>query len=434
MNSATPYIKSKWRILFLFVGLGFLYLPILILMAYSFNSSRLVTVWKSFSFHWYEALVQDEEFLHAIYLTFSIGFCAATMSVIIGTLAAFVLTRFNRFKGYGIFSFSITAPMIMPEVITGLSLLLMFIAMSNGSHALVQYLLESFNIQEGNFLYPFLMQLDGFPNRGVVTIWIAMVTFTSAYVTVIVRARLKETDLSIEECIERYLDAKRSVLLFSKGVILVEGDAEEILIPALVKQTLGVSLDELGIGVINVGSVSFEYIASVFGDERIRRHCSIITDLDAQVEGAHKGSEGAEQRGISNTRLLSEDADERYIELISNLFNNYIFARGHSISGISIDTAKFVKNDAFDLNVDNISNSTTRKLIEENPEFKSVYQIILGSFRKKRTASNIITPSVVDSFNKVVDEINEIINKEDDKGFKTFFDYLNIQSSKNDEN
>jgi putrescine transport system permease protein len=199
MNSATPYIKSKWRILFLFVGLGFLYLPILILMAYSFNSSRLVTVWKSFSFHWYEALVQDEEFLHAIYLTFSIGFCAATMSVIIGTLAAFVLTRFNRFKGYGIFSFSITAPMIMPEVITGLSLLLMFIAMSNGSHALVQYLLESFNIQEGNFLYPFLMQLDGFPNRGVVTIWIAMVTFTSAYVTVIVRARLKETDLSIEE-------------------------------------------------------------------------------------------------------------------------------------------------------------------------------------------------------------------------------------------
>lgn len=140
-----------------------------------------------------------------------------------------------------------------------------------------------------------------------------------------------------------------------------------------------------------------------------------------------------EQRGISNTKLLSEDADERYIELISNLFNNYIFARGHSISGISIDTAKFVKNDAFDLNVDNISNSTTRKLIEENPEFKSVYQIILGSFRKKRTASNIFTPSVVDSFNKVVDEINEIINKEDDKGFKTFFDYLNIQSSKQDD-
>jgi putrescine transport system permease protein len=198
MNS-TPYIKSKWRLLFLFVGLSFLYLPIIILMIYSFNSSRLVTVWKSFSFQWYEALIQDEEFLHAIYLTFSIGFFAASMSVIIGTLAAFVLTRFNRFRGYSIFSFSITAPMIMPEVITGLSLLLMFIAMSNGSHAFVQYLVTTFNIQEGHFLYPFLMQLDGFPNRGVITIWIAMVTFTSAYVTVIVRARLKETDLSIEE-------------------------------------------------------------------------------------------------------------------------------------------------------------------------------------------------------------------------------------------
>lgn len=139
-----------------------------------------------------------------------------------------------------------------------------------------------------------------------------------------------------------------------------------------------------------------------------------------------------EQRGISNMSLLSESPDEKYIELISNLFNNYIFARGHAISGISIDSAKFVKGNGFDLNVENIKNSTTRKLIEENPEFKNVYQIILGSFRKKRTASNIITPSVVESFNKVVDEIDNIINKED-KGFKTFFDYLNIQSSKQDD-
>ncbi|MBR4589899.1 MAG: hypothetical protein IKO36_04465 [Bacteroidaceae bacterium] len=136
-----------------------------------------------------------------------------------------------------------------------------------------------------------------------------------------------------------------------------------------------------------------------------------------------------EQRGISNISLLSTEPDERYIELISNLFNNYIFARGHSILGISIDTAKFVKNNEFNLNTDNITNTTTKKLIEENPEFKSVFQIILGSFRKKRNPSNIITPTVVNSFNSVVDEINEIINKKDDKEFKTFFDYLNIQSS-----
>ena len=139
-----------------------------------------------------------------------------------------------------------------------------------------------------------------------------------------------------------------------------------------------------------------------------------------------------EQRGIANIRLLSETPEEKYIELISNLFNNYIFARGNSISGISIDTAKFAKGQGFELNVDNITNTTTRKLIEENPEFKNVFQIILGSFRKKRTASNIITPSVVDSFNKVVDDINNLINKEDN-GFKTFFDYLNIQSSKQDD-
>lgn len=112
-------------------------------------------------------------------------------------------------------------------------------------------------------------------------------------------------DLSLSECIERYLDAKRSVLLFSKGVILVEGDAEEILIPSLVKQTLGVSLDELGIGIINIGSVSFEYVASVFSDERIQRHCAIITDLDAQVEGAKKGSEGAATRGLSRKEKLT---------------------------------------------------------------------------------------------------------------------------------
>ncbi len=199
MSTEAPHIRSKWRIFFLFIGLTFLYAPIIILMAYSFNSSRLVTVWKSFSFDWYIALAHDDEFLHAIYLTLSIGFCAATMAVVIGTLAAFVLTRFSNFRGKSIFSFSITAPMIMPEVITGLSLLLMFIAMANGSHAVAQWLITTFNLTEDSFLYPFLQQLDGFPNRGVFTIWIAMVTFTSAYVMVIIRARLKETDLSIEE-------------------------------------------------------------------------------------------------------------------------------------------------------------------------------------------------------------------------------------------
>ena len=113
--------------------------------------------------------------------------------------------------------------------------------------------------------------------------------------------------MTLSECVERYLDAKRSVLLFSKGVILVEGDGEEILIPNMIRKALGVSLDELGIGLVNVGSVSFEYIASLFGEERINRSCAIITDEDVQI--VEKSSafykESAEIRGKSRKEKLT---------------------------------------------------------------------------------------------------------------------------------
>ena len=112
-------------------------------------------------------------------------------------------------------------------------------------------------------------------------------------------------DIGLTKCLERYLDAKRSVLLFSKGVILVEGDGEEILIPSLIKKTMGVSLDELGIGLINVGSVAFENIACIFDPSRLQRYCSIITDMDVQVEGASKCSDEAEKRGISRKEKLN---------------------------------------------------------------------------------------------------------------------------------
>lgn len=111
--------------------------------------------------------------------------------------------------------------------------------------------------------------------------------------------------LSLSLCLERYLDAKRSVLLFSKGVILVEGDGEEILLPAMVKRGLGVSLDELGIGLINVGSVSFEYVASLFDNYRLQRHCAIITDSDAILAGAKKCNAEAATRGASRKQKLS---------------------------------------------------------------------------------------------------------------------------------
>lgn len=114
------------------------------------------------------------------------------------------------------------------------------------------------------------------------------------------------SNLSIEQCIERYLDAKRSVLLFSKAVILVEGDGEELLIPSLVKQRFGVSLDELGIGLINIGSVAFEYVACIFSDERIQRRCAIVTDLDAVVENAEKCSEKAAQLGANRKQKIDD--------------------------------------------------------------------------------------------------------------------------------
>ena len=110
--------------------------------------------------------------------------------------------------------------------------------------------------------------------------------------------------LSLSLCLERYLDAKRSVLLFSKGVILVEGDGEEILLPAMVKKALGVSLDELGIGLINVGSVSFEYVASLFDSQRLQRYCALITDSDAILTGATKCSTEAATRGDSRKAKL----------------------------------------------------------------------------------------------------------------------------------
>ena len=173
MSTPIPQVKSPWRTLCLLLGFGYLYAPILILIIYSFNESRLVTVWSNFSIKWYFELFRDKQMMDGVMLSLSIGVMSASMAVIIGTLAAFVLTRLGKFTGETGFAFLITAPMVMPEVITGLALLLLFVSMSS---------------------------MFGWPTqRGAMTIWIAHVTFTAAYVTVIVRSRLREMDLSIEE-------------------------------------------------------------------------------------------------------------------------------------------------------------------------------------------------------------------------------------------
>jgi putrescine transport system permease protein len=169
MNSGRPW----FRISTLVLGFLFLYIPILSLIAYSFNKSKLVTVWGGFSTHWYGALLKNDQILNAAWLSVRIGMVSATLAVILGTLCGLALTRFGPFKGRTLLSGMKSAPLVMPEVITGLSMLLLFVTME---------------------------QLIGWPaGRGITTIIIAHVTFTMAFVTVIVQSRLVQLDESIEE-------------------------------------------------------------------------------------------------------------------------------------------------------------------------------------------------------------------------------------------
>jgi putrescine transport system permease protein len=157
----------------LVLGLLFIYLPMLILVIYSFNASKLVTVWGGWSIKWYVGLLDNTQLMGSVVRSLEIACYTAVAAVALGTLAAFVLTRITRFKGRTLFGGLVTAPLVMPEVITGLSLLLLFVAMA---------------------------QMIGWPQeRGIVTIWIAHTTFCAAYVAVVVSARLRELDLSIEE-------------------------------------------------------------------------------------------------------------------------------------------------------------------------------------------------------------------------------------------
>ncbi|MBZ9784958.1 ABC transporter permease subunit [Pseudomonas sp. REP124] len=165
--------RFRFSSFMLVVGLLFIYLPMLILVIYSFNASKLVTVWGGWSIKWYVGLMDNTQLMGSVVRSLEIACYTAIAAVALGTLAAFVLTRITRFKGRTLFGGLVTAPLVMPEVITGLSLLLLFVAMA---------------------------QMIGWPQeRGIVTIWIAHTTFCAAYVAVVVSARLRELDLSIEE-------------------------------------------------------------------------------------------------------------------------------------------------------------------------------------------------------------------------------------------
>ncbi|GAB3122059.1 ABC transporter permease subunit [Novispirillum itersonii] len=168
MTNRSPFLISA-----LAFGFAFLYVPILLLIVFSFNESKLVTVWGGFSFKWYGELFQDEQLLGAAKISLLIAAMSATLATLLGTMAGLIMARFGRFKGRTLFSGMITAPMVMPEVITGLAILLMFVV---------------------------LEELTGWPDgRGITTITIAHTTFAMAYVTIVIQSRLSQMDDSVEE-------------------------------------------------------------------------------------------------------------------------------------------------------------------------------------------------------------------------------------------
>jgi putrescine transport system permease protein len=165
--------RSLFLMTALALGFAFLYVPILSVIVLSFNASKLVTVWGGFSTHWYGVLMGDRQMLEGAWLSLRIAAVTATGAVIIGTLAGLVLARFGRFRGRTLLSGMVTAPLVMPEVITGLSLLLLFVAFSK---------------------LPFMPE-----ERGFSTIAIAHITLTLSYVAVVVQSRLASMDESLEE-------------------------------------------------------------------------------------------------------------------------------------------------------------------------------------------------------------------------------------------
>jgi putrescine transport system permease protein len=222
--------------LVLALGYAFLYLPIVLLVVFSFNESRLGTVWTGFSLKWYYALMDDASMLSAAWVSLKIAFLAATFAVALGTLAALVMTRFRAFRGKTVFGALMTAPLVMPEVVTGLSLLLMFFT---------------------------VFAPLGLEPKGLLSILIAHITFTMAFVTVVLSSRLAELDRSLEEA-AMDLGANRVKVFF---VITLPIIAPALLSGWLLAFTL--SLDDVVISSFVAGPDSTTLPMKVFSSVRL---------------------------------------------------------------------------------------------------------------------------------------------------------------------
>jgi putrescine transport system permease protein len=251
---------SLFNITSLAVGFAFLYLPILLLVVYSFNASRLVTVWGGFSTQWYGALFRNEALMEAAWVTVRIALLSASLATILGTLAALALTRYGRFPGRTLFTGMVYAPMVMPEVITGLSLLLFFVAIG----------------------------LD----RGFWTITLAHTTLTMCFVTVIVQSRLMSFDRSLEEA-AMDLGAPPLRTFFSVTLPLI---APSIAAGFLLAFTL--SLDDLVIASFNTGPGATTLPIRIYSQVRL--------GLSPEVNAASAILIGIVTLGVVAATLLSK--------------------------------------------------------------------------------------------------------------------------------
>jgi putrescine transport system permease protein len=203
---------SPFLLTLLCLGIAFLYLPMLVLIAYSFNRSALASVWGGFSTQWYTELLHNQQVLKAARLSLEVATASSTGALLLGTLAAIALVRFRRFRGRLLLTGMVNAPLVMPEIITGITQLLLFVSM---------------------------LQLVGWPSRGLTTIVLSHIAFCTAYVTITVQSRLQTADRSLEEAA---MDLGASPLQAFVDVTL------PIISPALVSSWLlsfTLSLDDL---------------------------------------------------------------------------------------------------------------------------------------------------------------------------------------------
>src|ERR1700676_1077544 len=242
---------SPFNIAALALGLAFLYLPIVILIIYSFNASRLVTVWGGWSLRWYGELLNDHAMLDAAWMSFHVAVASATLATLLGTLAAVALSRAANFKGRTLFSGMLYAPLVMPEVITGLSLLLLFVALN--------------------------------AERGFWTVTVAHATLTMCFVAVVVQSRLASLDRSLEEAaMDLGCDPVRAFVAVTLPLILPAIAAGWMLAFTL-------SLDDLVIASFTTGPGSATLPIRIYSEVRlgvkpeINAICTLVIGLIAVV-------------------------------------------------------------------------------------------------------------------------------------------------------